>query len=249
MFRQRQDQRDVYSEPMKIALIDDDANCKTILKNHLIRYGAENGQTFQIDSFDSGMEFLCGSCAYDAAFLDVQMPHLDGIETARAIRGKNSDICIVFVTNYAEYAIKGYEVRAFDYILKPVLYGNFCICMEKIFRAQYAKEKPTVMIEYDGELICLPASDIFYVESNLHYITYHTKNGTYRKRGKLDDVAEALSPYAFARASASYLVNLRYCEAVKENAVIIAGTALSISRSHKKAFREELTAFLGGTVL
>jgi len=234
---------------MKIALIDDQEDCIAVLKNHLIRYGAENGLTFQMDSFNSGMAFLCGRCDYDTAFLDVQMPYIDGIETAHAIREKNADICIVFVTNYAEYAIKGYEVQAFDYLLKPVLYGNFCICMEKIFRAQYAKEKPTVMIEYDGELICLPASDIFYVESNLHYITYHTKNGTYRKRGKLDDVTEALSPYAFARASASYLVNLRHCEAVKENAVVIAGTTLSISRSHKKAFREELTAYLGGTVL
>ena len=71
---------------MKIALIDDQEDCIAVLKNHLIRYGAENGLTFQMDSFNSGMAFLCGRCDYDIAFLDVQMPYIDGIETAHAIR-------------------------------------------------------------------------------------------------------------------------------------------------------------------
>lgn len=97
---------------------------------------------FSIVLFSNPISFLEPySADYDLVIMDIQMPHIEGIETAHAIREKNSDICIVFVTNFAEHAIKDYEVQTFDYLLKPVLCGNFCICMEKIFCVQYAKEK------------------------------------------------------------------------------------------------------------
>lgn len=234
---------------MKIAIIDDQQSCADLLYRHVECYMKEKNVTFSVTVFKSGMEFLCGNCDFDVAFLDVQMPHLDGIETAHAIRNKNMDICIVFVTNYAQYAIKGYEVRAFDYLLKPVLYGNFCICMEKILRQRHSRECITIGIECEEGFVRLLATEIFFVESDLHYIIYHTKNGNYRKRGKLSQVAGTLEKYGFIRTSASYLVNLRYIEAVKDNEAVVAGETVAISRSKKKKFMEELTAYLGGTVL
>ena len=234
---------------MKIAIIDDQQSCVDLLYRHIECYMKEKNVTFSVMVFKSGMEFLCGNCDFDVAFLDVQMPHLDGIETAHAIRNKNTDICIVFVTNYAQYAIKGYEVQAFDYLLKPVLYGNFRICMEKILRQRYSRECITIVIECEEGFVRLLATDIFFVESALHYIIYHTRNGNYRKRGKLIEAAETLEKYGFIRTSASYLVNLRYIEAVKDNEAVVAEETVTISRSKKKKYMEELTAYLGGTVL
>ena len=63
---------------------------------------------------------------FDIIFMDVEMPRLDGFGAAEAIRAVDADVVLVFVTNMAQYAIRGYEVDALDYVLKPVNYYQFC---------------------------------------------------------------------------------------------------------------------------
>ena len=68
---------------------------------------------------------------YDIVFLDVEMKHLDGMETARRIRALDADVVLIFITNMAQYAIKGYAVGALDYVLKPVPYFAFSQQLQK----------------------------------------------------------------------------------------------------------------------
>lgn len=226
---------------MKIALVDDQQECADVLNEYILRYAKENDMPVSVSEYRSGMEFLCGEGNFDVIFMDVKMPHFNGLETAKELRKNSSSACIVFVTNYAQYAIKGYEVQAFDYMLKPVLYGNFCICMEKLIRQIDSQKNDQVCIDCEDGYICLSSSEIYYVESNLHHVIYHTQKGIYRKRGKLAAIEEELKKFAFVRASASYLVNLRYVEQVKDCEAIVAGETLALSRSRKNDFMAELT--------
>lgn len=64
--------------------------------------------------------------------MDIQMPHMNGMEVARKLRALDANVLLIFVTSLAQYAIQGYEVRAFDYVLKPLSYPDFMMKMSRV---------------------------------------------------------------------------------------------------------------------
>ncbi len=231
---------------LRAGIIDDTESCIRDIEQHLERYCAEHGLKKSVMSYASSLSFLDDyQCDLDVLFIDVQMPYMDGMELAEKIRKKDPQVFIVFVTNYAQYAIRGYTVHAFDYMIKPVLYGNFEIMMDKLMQLYHAQHDKTVTLMHGGTLQRLYTSDIYFVESSGHYLIYHTAKGDITKRGKLQSVEDELRTYGFARCHASYLVNLEYVESVQNNTVTVMGVELPITRGKRDSFWAELTLFAG----
>lgn len=110
----------------RIAIVEDEAAVREQLAGYVQRYTRQYGTQFEVTMFTDGVEILEDyRPVYDIIFLDVEMQHLDGMETARRIRELDSDVLLIFITNMAQYAIKGYAVGALDYVLKPVPYFAF----------------------------------------------------------------------------------------------------------------------------
>jgi DNA-binding LytR/AlgR family response regulator len=119
---------------LKIALIDDDESCILRLKEMLERYAKENGENFHIDTFSYGIDFISEySAVYDLIFMDIDMPHMNGLKTAKLLRKIDDKVPLIFVTHLVKYAIKGYEVDAFDFIIKPLEYESLCFKLKKLF--------------------------------------------------------------------------------------------------------------------
>lgn len=111
---------------IRIALVEDEAEVRAQLQGYVQRHTRQYGTEFAVTEFADGMELLDDyRPVYDILFLDVEMKHLDGMETARRVRELDKDVIIVFITNMAQYAIGGYAVGALDYVLKPVPYFAF----------------------------------------------------------------------------------------------------------------------------
>ena len=111
---------------IRIALVEDEAEVRAQLQGYVQRHTRQYGTEFAVTEFADGMELLDDyRPVYDILFLDVEMKHLDGMETARRVRELDKDVIIVFITNMAQYAIGGYAVGALDYVLKPV--ALFCV--------------------------------------------------------------------------------------------------------------------------
>ncbi len=110
---------------IRIALVDDDPGARRCCAS-TARFTAEQAVEFAIEEFTDGSE-LTGSYAprFDIIFLDVEMENLDGFTTARIIRETDPQVMLIFVTNMGQFAIKGYEVDALSYLLKPVPYFAF----------------------------------------------------------------------------------------------------------------------------
>ena len=108
----------------RIAIVEDDALSAKLLFSYIKKYEQETNGEFEAIIFENGYKFLENykSGAYEIIFMDINMPHLSGIETAIDLRKLDESVALIFVTNLAQYAINGYEVSALDFMLKPVSY-------------------------------------------------------------------------------------------------------------------------------
>lgn len=223
-----------------VAIIEDQEQDAGILRRCLEKYGAEIGEQFKISCFSSGLKFLENYQArFDLVFMDVEMPDLDGMTTARRLRDMDQQVRLIFVTNMAKYAVQGYSVGAMDYILKPVRYSDIKMRMERIRGALRMREQKIVLPGQSGVKI-LSVQDIVYIESVSHQITFHTVSGDHVTRKSMTEWEQELEDKGFARCNTSYIVNLRHVQEVCGNDVIVAGKTLPISRVRKQEFIKKL---------
>lgn len=236
---------------IRVGVVEDDERYRHELLTHLARYSEEHGVEMQTVQFTDGEDLVATYRPdYDLLFLDIEMPRLDGLEAARRIRQVDPHAVIIFVTNMAQYAVKGYEVAALSYLIKPVSYfalaHEVTRSIEKLYRA---RDEP-VVINVGGRLARLDVSDIVYVESIKHRITIHTLSGEYAFSGTLKAVELELAERGFFRSNNCYLVNLRHVTQVEQSAcTMVNGDSLQVSRPRKRAFLDALTDYVGGRVL
>lgn len=231
----------------KIAVVDDELLCCKKLETYFAQYAEKTKEQFQIRCFQRGTTFLDEyERDFDLVFLDIDMPGLNGMQTAKELRLMDEDVGIIFVTNLARYALYGYEVNALDFIVKPVLYENFSYKLRKALRIrQHFREEKFVVIQHDGVSQKVKLSDILYVEADGSYVVYHTPEQTYRVRGPLKNVEKELSGQGFLRCDYGCVVNLQHVTNLKSDTVIVGDRELPVSRSRKKQFVVGLTAWLG----
>ena len=233
---------------MNIAIVDDNLNDRKMILDYLSQFFNESGVDYTTSTFEDGVSFLKDySFSYDFIIFDIDMPQMSGIDTAKELRKKDSNVTIMFVTNMPQYALEGYSVEAVDYVLKPLSYPDFRLKMKKATRyiLRNSVKKVTINTTEEG-LITVDSSDIYYVESKLHYIYYHTKKGIYKMRAKLTEVEDILLPYHFARSGGSFLINLAYLEKIDGNEIVIAGETLPLSRRMKASLMSAFTKYMGG---
>ena len=220
------------------------------LTDYLVRFSAdEPGFQFTLETYGKGMAFLDNYRRdADIVFLDIRLPDMLGIDVARKLRETDDSAMIVFVTSLAQYAIDGYSVDAFDYILKPIQYPSFSAKLRRILRVLGHRESElTIEVRTREDVRRIRASEIIYVESSSNDIFFHTDGETCRQWGTLSAYEEKLRDAGFARINTSFLVNLKYVEAVRKDEVVAGGAVLPLSRSKRKEFLTVLAKYKGGT--
>lgn len=232
---------------MRIAIAEDETAYSNHLQSHLKRFAQDSGQPMEIECFASGaqlVEHYRGT--WDLLLLDVDMPGMNGLEAARMIRQSDPNVLIMFITNLAQYAIKGYEVGALDYLLKPVSYYALSMKLEAALRILRRNEDRYLMLPQDGGVVRLPLSRLYYVEAFSHQLHYHTAEGeltstTTQSLSSLEGELEG-----FFRCHKGYLVNLRYIDEVRGDTLVAAGQELPVARSRRKALMEALLKHMKG---
>ncbi|MFZ5817128.1 MAG: LytR/AlgR family response regulator transcription factor [Bacillota bacterium] len=171
---------------------------------------------------------LINALDYDVIFLDVQMPGMTGIELAKQLKGREVMPKVVFVTAFENYAVPAFEIRAVDYLLKPLEEERLAETIQRLRESagaataatppekgeegeRAAERKPPLsflLCEKDEKQIPLPLNEIVYIFSEGYNVFVQTHHDRLLTRYTLQELTERLPPEQFFRSHRSYLVNI-----------------------------------------
>ena len=237
----------------KIVMIDDEKAQIKELSELLKSYSdsSENAPSFETETFSSGDEFIeNGRFDADIAFIDVNMPGSNGFVTAKALREHNPNAVIVFIARNSELAINGYEVRALDYLIKPVTKPVFDKTLNEAITTIKKNFSKKIAIENSSGIFLFDVSDIVYIEIKLHNLFFNVmscegKIETYRMVGSLKVQRERLEKYNFGQCMACYLVNFRHIRSITKREVRLSGNvSLPISRKFHRSFSDKFLEYV-----
>jgi DNA-binding LytR/AlgR family response regulator len=211
------------SERLKILAVDDE---RPQLQD-LARLLSSSPMVEAVECASDGHDALLKASAqpYDAIFLDVRMPDLDGLELARVLRRFASPPQLVFVTAYDSAAVDAFELRALDYLLKPVARQRVEEALERVASAVSATEQATgegdsspptpregdviaVANVRSGSTRLIPRTSILYIQSHGDFVRIVVEDGRYLLRATLTDVQRRWEQFGFVRVHRQYVANL-----------------------------------------
>ena len=234
----------------KIAIIEDESEASDLLLSMIHKYEAENSQNhFEVCQFSSASSFLFDfQPSFDLIFLDIQMPGINGMEAAKLIREKDNKVLIVFVTNMAQYAVEGYSVRAYDFLLKPINYARFSMKFERICHELSHQNNDAYLTITNKRIVQrIRVNDILYIEVSNHDLIVHLSDEKIVYRGTMKEVEQNLEGMGFSRCSNSFLVHLKYVRGLKGDNVVVGEETLRISQTKRSSFLADYALFVGGS--
>jgi two-component system, LytTR family, response regulator len=242
----------------RVLIADDEEPARAVLREMLgrlpdVRIVGEAGD---------GMEAVKAAAELepDAVFLDIQMPRLDGFEVMELL---DPSIAVVFVTAYDQYAVRAFEVRAVDYVLKPFREERLAEALARARDLNLRKEKPNAavlaaaarppgqfvkrVVVRDGPHIrVIPVEKLDFAEAQDDNVSLKTEGKKYRKPQTLASLAVSLDPARFLRVHRSYVINLDRLQRVElyaknsHVAILADGARVPVSREGHARLREIL---------
>lgn len=234
-----------------IAIVEDNEKTAAQLEEMACAFLRDKKAEFACTVYHSGVEFLDKlNSGTDIVLMDIRMPNMNGMDTAKKMRELAPDVVLIFTTSMAQYAVQGYEVDAINYLLKPVRYADLCYALERALDriAKREREGKKIHLSTARGVVSLNSSEIVYIEVLRHRLYYHTQKETYDIYGILNEAEDALAPHGFVRSNACYLVNLRYVKWACRYKLVLSFRGqteeLPISRNKYKAFMDRFREYL-----
>lgn len=183
----------------------------------------------------------------DIIFADIEMPGMNGLELVRKFSGQVA--APVFITSHPEFAIDGYELEAFDYLIKPVSKERFARCVNRIHDFFQLRDKAvafekdnesnSIIIKEGYDKYKIPVHDILYLEAMKDYTRLITTSNQYMVLGTLSGMHDKLPSSNFIRIHRSYIVNWNRISAAKGNKIYISDHELPVGKLYRKAVDEK----------
>jgi DNA-binding LytR/AlgR family response regulator len=238
---------------MKINCIvaDDEALAREVIENHVRRID----QLHISAVCTNGIEVYntLKSKPADLLFLDIQMPHLTGIDLLRTLKRPPS---VIITTAYREFAIEGYELNVIDYLLKPISFERFLKAIDKYQSLNNPSHVKTavalsndrdeypgsfIYIKSDKKMVRIMLKDLLYIEGLKDYVRVHTIHGAMITYHTLTYFEEKLSNDLFVRTHRSYIVSLNHINSYSAVQIDIGKVAIPIGSSYAKDVLKKLS--------
>ncbi|MEM7367143.1 MAG: LytTR family DNA-binding domain-containing protein [Bacteroidota bacterium] len=170
----------------------------------------------------------------DVVFLDVQMPDLMGTELAELLQ--NMDVHLVFVTAYSDYAVQGFQLRALDYLLKPVSLTRFLEACNRAFQAQQKrlKQSPSLFIKDGYDWVKVDLGKVLYIRSDTNLLFFHEEGRRVSTRMTIGKALELLPSGEFIRVHKSYIVAIHAIKKMERHQLTVGNEQVPLASSYKE---------------
>lgn len=192
---------------IKVAICDDDKEFRKNMHSIVEKHFLTKERSVWIVEFKNGNRLLASHVRFDIIFLDIEMPGLNGIETALKLRKWDVNSKIVYVTNYENYKASAYKVHAFDYIDKPIETATVAAVLDDIiYYLDNKTEKQKYAFKTENGIVTLELDEIFYFEYLARKVVIHGTAGNYIATYKLKELLEKFEQYNFESPHKSFIV-------------------------------------------
>ena len=220
--------------------------CTSLSKDYphtLNVFSSAEGMLKQFEQFSEG-----GKQVPDLVLLDIELGQMDGITLGKKIKQMYPEIFLVFVTAYAEYAVKGYEANAFRYLLKPVSQELMRSLFQDI-HAEYKKKKKINVKTTEGEMV-VNLQDLLYISAEDKYTILYTKDSHFVSDYSLKHYETQLAGQGFFRIHRKYLVNMYHHKGIAAGNVVLSQECrLPVSRKRMAEYQKQLFLYLGEDIV
>lgn len=235
-------------KPANCIIVDDEPVAREILENHLERIDTIT----VVASCKSAIEAfkIINTHPVDLIFLDINMPDISGLSFAKSM---SKEYKVIFTTAYREYAVDGFDLKAVDYLLKPISFERLLQGINKFFEENLAKvPKPSeeihiekddfIFVRSDRKMVKVNFKDIIYIESLSDYIKIHLEGQKVLvTRDTLSNIEARLPISDFIRIHRSFIVSMHNIETFTSDTIGIGKHEVPISRSYRDAVIEKLS--------
>lgn len=234
---------------MRIAICDDEIEFVQIIKNSLEKT-IEDDDT--IECFENGVRLLTADQKnfFDIVYLDIEMPEMDGMETAEKLQQINRGTLVIFVSSYSCYISKAFKINAFQFLIKDYANENEIISEYKRAKERYCLEHYLYSIRNKDTIEKFEINKIVYIESKRRHLYVVTIDGCkHEYRGKISEEEKKLKPFKFIRIHESILVNMAYIRRINPTSLILkyqGNEHIPISRRYKENLMTEYNLYVSG---
>ena len=236
---------------IRIACCDDEKQQLELYKTMFTNIEMRQDIELNVEYFLSGNfmleRFQSEKNPFDLVYLDMDMDEKSGLDLAKEIRQNyHSDCLILFLTNYPKYMQNSFDVRAFQYMIKPVQFDE----VERKFNAarKYLEkdDKNRVILKIDEDNVVFFTNEIYYIEkekSSKQFLVYLEDKCVVAK-GVLSAIENQLLEQHFMRTHRSYLVNMKHIRRIQKNDLVLSnGNLVPISRRKEKELKQQFMRY------
>ena len=227
---------------MRIVLCDWDNIFLKKLKNLIYRHAENYKLDLVVDCFSSGERLIDCETEYNIAFLGYRLNGINGLETAKKLRERFSNISIVFVSEYTDFVFDAFEVNPYRFLVKPISPKAICETLNHFFD-EFIKNN-CLLIKNRHNNTFLNATDIYFIEADNKHCYIHLRDEVLSCNHTMAKVYSLLPKRIFSKINRAFIVNLDYVQKYNTKELLLKNQkTLSIGRNFLKSFKEDYRLF------
>jgi DNA-binding LytR/AlgR family response regulator len=226
---------------MNCLIVDDEDMSRTIVQHFVEQTNFLNLVQSCSDAIQAAN--VLQQTPVDVLFLDIEMPHMTGMELVKSLQVKPQ---IIFITSRTDYAVEAFEYNVTDYLVKPITYARFLKAVTKA-KEQFDAQQPVQLhskdlyIKTDSKIVKLNLKDLLYVEALADYVMFYTANGSrHVVHSTMKGVEKKLNSGEFIRVHRSFIINIEKIDAIEDLSIVINKKLIPIGASYKDGFLKKL---------